>query len=100
MATIRSILWIGSGRGLAASGVAEAPELDVTWVPDLAEAAKQHARTAKRPTHGSRSLMTVGPAVSGSRFGCPDCLRTSRSPAVALHKGYSQCDASAARQTS
>ncbi|MFO0689846.1 MAG: sigma 54-interacting transcriptional regulator [Myxococcota bacterium] len=38
MATIRSILWIGSGRGLAASGVAEAPELDVTWVPDLAEA--------------------------------------------------------------
>jgi len=38
MATIRSLLWIGSGRGLASSGVAEAPELDVTWVPDLAEA--------------------------------------------------------------
>ncbi|MBK7949057.1 MAG: sigma 54-interacting transcriptional regulator [Deltaproteobacteria bacterium] len=38
MATIRSLLWIGSGRSLAASGVAEAPELDVTWVPDLAEA--------------------------------------------------------------
>jgi len=40
MPTIRSLLWIGSGRGLAASGVAEAPELDVTWVPDLAEAAR------------------------------------------------------------
>jgi transcriptional regulator with PAS, ATPase and Fis domain len=38
--TIRSLLWIGSGRGLAASGVAEAPELDVTWVPDLEEAAR------------------------------------------------------------
>ena len=40
MPTIRSLLWIGSGRGLAASGVSEAPELDVTWVPDLAEAGK------------------------------------------------------------
>ncbi|MEZ4331119.1 MAG: sigma 54-interacting transcriptional regulator [Myxococcota bacterium] len=40
MATIRSLLWIGSGSGLAASGVTEAPELDVTWVPDLAEAAR------------------------------------------------------------
>jgi len=40
MATIRSLLWIGSGRGLAASGISEAPELDVTWVPDLADAAK------------------------------------------------------------
>ena len=40
MPTIRSLLWIGSGRGLAASGITEAPELDVTWVPDLAEAAK------------------------------------------------------------
>ncbi len=40
MPTIRSLLWIGSGRGLAASGVSEAPELDVTWVPDLAEATK------------------------------------------------------------
>ncbi len=40
MSSIRSLLWIGSGRGLAASGISEAPELDVTWVPDLAEAAK------------------------------------------------------------
>ena len=40
MPMIRSLLWIGSGRGLAASGISEAPELDVTWVPDLAEAAK------------------------------------------------------------
>ena len=40
MPMIRSLLWIGSGRGLAASGITEAPELDVTWVPDLAEAAK------------------------------------------------------------
>lgn len=40
MPTIRSLLWIGTGRGLAASGITEAPELDVTWVPDLAEAAK------------------------------------------------------------
>lgn len=38
MRTIRSLLWIGSGRGLAESGVTEAPELDVTWVPDLDEA--------------------------------------------------------------
>jgi DNA-binding NtrC family response regulator len=38
MPSIRSLLWIGSGRGLAASGISEAPELDVTWVPDLAEA--------------------------------------------------------------
>ncbi len=40
MPTIRTLLWIGSGRGLAASGISEAPELDVTWVPDLADAAK------------------------------------------------------------
>ncbi len=30
MRPIRSLLWIGSGRGLAESGVTEAPELDVT----------------------------------------------------------------------
>jgi DNA-binding NtrC family response regulator len=35
MRAIRSLLWIGSGRGLSESGVTEAPELDVTWVPDL-----------------------------------------------------------------
>ncbi len=40
MRTIRSLLWIGSGRGLAESGVTEAPELDVTWVPDVAEAVR------------------------------------------------------------
>ena len=40
MPMIRTLLWIGSGRGLAASGISEAPELDVTWVPDLADAAK------------------------------------------------------------
>jgi transcriptional regulator with PAS, ATPase and Fis domain len=38
MRTIRSLLWIGSGRGLSESGVTEAPELDVTWVPDVEEA--------------------------------------------------------------
>ena len=38
MQTIRSILWIGPGAGLSASGVAEAPGLDVTWVPDVQEA--------------------------------------------------------------
>ena len=38
MRTIRSLLWIGSGRGLTRSGMTEAPELDVTWVPDLDEA--------------------------------------------------------------
>ncbi|MEZ6197957.1 MAG: sigma 54-interacting transcriptional regulator [Planctomycetota bacterium] len=38
MRSIRSLLWVGSGRGLAASGMTEAPELDVTWVPNVAEA--------------------------------------------------------------
>jgi len=38
MRTIRSLLWVGSGRGLAESGMTEAPELDVTWVPDVDEA--------------------------------------------------------------
>ena len=38
MRPIRSLLWIGGGQGLAESGVTEAPELDVTWVPDLDEA--------------------------------------------------------------
>ncbi|MFP6656495.1 MAG: sigma 54-interacting transcriptional regulator [Myxococcota bacterium] len=38
MRTIRSLLWIGSGRGLSESGVSEAPELDVTWVPNVEEA--------------------------------------------------------------
>ena len=35
MRTIRSLLWVGSGRGLSESGMTEAPELDVTWVPDV-----------------------------------------------------------------
>ena len=39
MRTIRSVLWIGSGEGLAKSGVTEAPELDITWVRSLEEAA-------------------------------------------------------------
>ncbi len=38
MRTIRSLLWVGSGRGLSESGITEAPELDITWVPNLAEA--------------------------------------------------------------
>jgi len=38
MRTIRSLLWIGSGRGLSESGVTEAPELDVTWVPHVDDA--------------------------------------------------------------
>jgi DNA-binding NtrC family response regulator len=38
MRTIRSLLWVGSGRGLSESGMTEAPELDVTWVPDVEEA--------------------------------------------------------------
>ncbi len=38
MRTIRSLLWIGSGRGLCESGMTEAPELDVTWVRSLKEA--------------------------------------------------------------
>lgn len=38
MRTIRSLLWIGSGRGLSGSGMTEAPELDVTWVPNVDEA--------------------------------------------------------------
>lgn len=38
MRTIRSLLWIGSGRGLTRSGMTEAPELDVTWVPNLDDA--------------------------------------------------------------
>ena len=39
MRTIRSLLWIGSGEGLAQSGMTEAPELDITWVPTSEEAA-------------------------------------------------------------
>ena len=37
MRTIRSLLWVGSGRGLSESGMTEAPELDVTWVPNVGE---------------------------------------------------------------
>ena len=35
MQPIRSLLWIGPGRSLTQSGVAEAPTLDVTWVPSV-----------------------------------------------------------------
>ncbi len=35
MQPIRSLLWIGPGRTLAQSGVAEAPTLDITWVPSV-----------------------------------------------------------------
>ena len=38
MRTIRSLLWVGSGHGLSQSGMTEAPELDITWVPNLEEA--------------------------------------------------------------
>jgi DNA-binding NtrC family response regulator len=38
MRPIRSLLWIGSGLGLVESGMTEAPELDVTWVPTLEDA--------------------------------------------------------------
>ena len=38
MRTMRSLLWVGSGHGLSQSGVTEAPQLDITWVPDLEEA--------------------------------------------------------------
>ena len=38
MRAIRSVLWIGPGTGLAASGVLDCPRLDVTWVPDVGEA--------------------------------------------------------------
>ncbi len=37
MRTIRSLLWVGSGSGLRQSGMTEAPELDITWVPNLEE---------------------------------------------------------------
>ena len=38
MRVIRSLLWVGSGRGLTESGMTEAPELDVTWVPNVDDA--------------------------------------------------------------
>ena len=38
MHSIRSVLWIGPGPGLAESGVLDCPTLDVTWVPDVGEA--------------------------------------------------------------
>jgi len=38
MRTFRSLLWVGSGRGLSQSGLTEAPELDITWVPNPREA--------------------------------------------------------------
>jgi transcriptional regulator with PAS, ATPase and Fis domain len=38
MRPIRSLLWIGSGESLVESGMTEAPELDVTWVPSLDDA--------------------------------------------------------------
>lgn len=38
MRIIRSLLWIGSGQGLQQSGLTEAPELDITWVPNIDEA--------------------------------------------------------------
>ena len=33
--TIRSVLWVGSAAGLAASGLPEAPRFDVVWERDL-----------------------------------------------------------------
>ena len=38
MRTMRSLLWVGSGHGLSQSGMTEAPQLDITWVPDLEQA--------------------------------------------------------------
>jgi transcriptional regulator with PAS, ATPase and Fis domain len=38
MPPLRSVLWIGSGEGLRQHRVADAPNLDVTWVRDLEEA--------------------------------------------------------------
>ena len=38
MRTLRSLLWVGSGRGLSQSGLTEAPELDITWVANPREA--------------------------------------------------------------
>jgi len=38
MHAIRSVLWIGPATGLAESGALDCPTLDVTWVPDVADA--------------------------------------------------------------
>ncbi len=38
--TIRSVLWVGSAAGLAASGLPEAPHFDVMWERDLDRLAK------------------------------------------------------------
>ena len=38
MHPIRSVLWIGPASGLGESGALDCPKLDVTWVPDVAEA--------------------------------------------------------------
>ena len=38
MSAIRSILWIGPAEGLARTGVAEVPSLDITWASDADEA--------------------------------------------------------------
>ena len=37
MRSIRLLLWIGAGEGLARCGIDEAPTLDVTWVRDVEE---------------------------------------------------------------
>ncbi len=37
MRSIRSLLWIGAGEGLARCGIDEAPTLDVTWLRDVEE---------------------------------------------------------------
>jgi len=38
MQSIRSLLWIGPAQGLARSGAADSPRLDITWVPGVPEA--------------------------------------------------------------
>ena len=38
MRTIRSVLWIGPGRGLAENGVTEEALLDLVWVRDTDDA--------------------------------------------------------------
>ncbi len=77
MRTIRSVLWVGPGTGLAASGVLDCPTLDVTWVPDVAEALVMPAASFDAAIVDGDSAQLVADDVRRLRHGA------RRSPVIA-----------------
>ena len=72
MRRIRSLLWIGSGRGLAESGMTEAPELDVTWAPSLEAALRLPRVRFEGVLLETRSLESLSAALPALARAHPD----------------------------